>query len=205
MNEDPKQITWRELVDEDSGDSLLDRWVAGRVNEEEDRSVAAYLLGSSFAQDEAALRLAIHHGTLEAAAARSPIAEGLKIVVRAAVGLLEVLKDSLQPLDVQTVPVRTAGLAQPTAHSFPLDAIASGAVLHIRNASGGRFALDLESGGTPSSDAEWILAGPGGRLVAAEGDEATAFSSVAPGTWTLERADGDARSSAVQLHLLIDE
>lgn len=205
MDTDAKQLTWRELVAEDGGDSLLDRWVAGRVDEVEDRAVAAHLLSSTFARDEAELRLAIHRGAIEAAAARSPLLEGLRIAVRAALGLLEVLADGLQPLSPQTVPVRSGEISRPTAHRFSLDAVASGAVLHIRNARGGRFALDLEPGGDPGSSAEWILAGPGGRLVAAEGDEALAFPSVAPGTWALQRVDGAEASPSVQLHLLVDE
>ncbi len=196
---EPVDLTWHDLTEPDGdGTTLLARWAAGALDEADERAVNLYLLSSTWASDEAALHLAIRDGVQEVAAARNPVFEGLKIAVRAAIGMLEVLEQSVRPLAAAGVLTRTGEFRRPTEHTFPLDTIHTGARLHVQM-RGDRFSVDVA--GDDHEDAEWVLAGPGGTLVAS-GAEGSSFPSVAPGTWLLHRRNGDV-SSPVQLQLLV--
>jgi hypothetical protein len=200
---DPVDLTWSDLTTSDEGgDTLLSRWAAGSLDEAQERSVNLYLLSSSWAGDEARLHLAIHDGVREIAAARSPLIEGLKIAVRAAMGILEVLEESLRPLQPAGVLTRTGEFRRPTEHTFALDSLHPGARLHLQT-RGGRFSVDVTRADDDHDNAEWVLAGPGGTLVASD-EEGASFPSVAPGTWLLHRRNGST-SAPIQLRLNADE
>ncbi len=200
---DPVDLTWHDLTASDGdGDSLLSRWADGRLDDATERAVNLHLLGSTWARDEAQRHLALRQGVAAIAAERSPIAEGLRIAVRAAVGLLEVLERSLRPLQAAGVLTRTGEFRRPTSHTFAIDAIHPGARVHLRM-RGDRFAVDITQEGEHTDFAEWALAGPGGNLVAS-GVEGASFPSVAPGTWLLRRRNGSL-SAPIQLELLGDE
>lgn len=199
---DPVDLTWNELSDPDErGDTLLSRWAAGTLDEGQERSVNLYLLSSTWARDEASLHLAIRDGLPPLTAERSPVVEGLRIAVRATVGLLEVLQQSLRPLQPAAVRTRTGEFRRPTQHVFALDAVHAGARLHVMT-RGDRFALEITHETEPTDHAEWALAGPGGSLVASD-VEGPSFPSVAPGSWVLERR-GEGASTPVRLELLVE-
>ena len=200
---DPVDLTWNDLsaADED-GNTLLSRWAAGTLDEAQERGVNLYLLSSTWAQDEASVHLAIHDGVRAIAAERTPLVEGIRIAVRTAVGFLEVLEQSLRPLQAAGVLTRTGEFRRPTSHTFALDSVYAGARLHVQ-ARGERFALDVTRDDEDIDQAEWVLAGPGGNLVAS-GVEGPSFPSVAPGTWLLERRGGET-SRPVRLELLVGE
>ncbi len=198
---DPAELTWSELTDPDEhGESMLSRWASDALEEAQERAVNLYLLGSTWARDEARLHLAIHDGVRSIVAERNPLLEGIRVAVRAAAGVLEVLEQSLRPLQTAGVLTRTGEFRRPTAHTFALDDIHPGARLHVQT-RGDRFMLDITHKNELIDDAEWVLAGPGGSLVASGGGGAS-FPSVAPGSWVLQRRDGDL-SRPVQLELLV--
>lgn len=198
---EPTELTWKQLTDADAdGESMLSRWAAGSLDEADERAVNLHLIGSTWARDEAQAYLAVHHGVRALVADRSPVAHGLKIAVRAALGMLEVLEGSLRPMQAAGVQTRTGEFRRPTSHSFDLSALHPGVRLHVTT-RGGRFSLDLEHPSSSVDDAEWALAGPGGNLVATDGEDAS-FPSVVPGTWVLERR-AEGQSTPVELQLLL--
>lgn len=197
----PKDLTHAQLLARDGGDSLLDRWVAGSLGEEDERAVVAMLLSSTAARDEARLHIAIRQG-VEAAAAR-PNLDSLRVAVRNVGGLLEVLADSLRPLPAAGVPVRGAEPGQPLPRSFPLDAIEPGLLLHLQGSADGRFRLDLELPRAPGR-VDWSLEGPDGLHRVAEAGPEVVFPLLASGGWVLRRQEEGMAPASVRLDLLAD-
>jgi hypothetical protein len=197
---DPLDLSWKQLSEPDGdGETLLSRWAAGTLDEATERAVNLHLLSSTWARDEAALHLAMRDGLRVLAGERSPLQEGLRVAVRAVLGAIEVLERSLRPLAPAGVLTRSGTHRPATSRTFPVDALAPGALLHVQ-LRGARFAVELSH--PPGEDREWALSGPAGDLVAS-GAHGVAFPPVGPGTWALRSTAGGSR--ALLLELLPDE
>lgn len=172
-------------------DSLFDAWLRGGLDEATEEAVVGHILGSTFARDEALLRVAAIEAAHASVAARGA-ARAVRVAVRRVRDVLHVLASSLQPLPAASVATRSGESAAAGSRDFAVDAFGPGSRLNVVAGIKGRFRLSLMATDPPGETTEWVLVGERGRMVTGDPDRGEVlFRSVGPGLWNLQRREGE--------------